>query len=101
MAITTAAILIGVFIGVGFGAISAGYESYKDGNDLGVILLDSLGGALISGALGAAMTVGGLAGTGLITGKAVLAGFVVTSLASFGAGTSASLISDASTPFIS
>ena len=95
MAITTAAILIGVLIGAGIGAISAGYESYKDGNDLGVILLDSLGGALIGGALGAAMTVGGLAGAGLITAKAAVIGLGVTTLASFGAGASASLISDA------
>ena len=87
-----AALLIGIGIGALFGGITAGVSSALDGNTGWALVGDILGGALIGGATGAAFTLGGLAGVGMIGTKAAIIGFGVSTVASFGAGVGANVL---------
>ena len=79
--------LIAFVVGAIIGGITAGYISYKNGEEGAEFWLDVLGGALIGGALGLASGVGGLVGVGKITGWYIAEAFLGTTLLSFGAGT--------------
>ena len=74
------ALLIGIGIGALIGGVGAGVSSYKDGNRGQVLIGDILGGALVRGALGAASTLGGLAGAGYIGLKAAALGGTTATL---------------------
>ena len=87
-----AALLIGIGLGALFGGITAGVSSALDGNTGWALVGDILGGALIGGATGAAFTLGGLAGLGMIGTKAAIIGFGVSTVASFGAGVGANVL---------
>ena len=88
----TIALLIGIGISALFGGITAGVSSALDGNTGWGLVGDILGGVLIGGATGAAFTLGGLAGAGMIGAKAAIIGFSVSTVASFGAGFGANVL---------
>ena len=87
-----AALLLGIGIGALFGGITAGVSSALDGNTGWALFGDILGGVLIGGATGAAFTLDGLAGVGMIGKKAAVIGFGVSTIASFGAGVGANVL---------
>ena len=79
----------GIVLGAVFGGLGAGAISALEGNNIEVIIGDALGGALIGGATGAAFTLGGLFGAGLLSTKAAAISLVATTASSFAAGVGA------------
>ena len=83
------ALLIGIGISALVGGVSAGVISAIEGNSIEAIIGDALGGALIGAATGAAFTLGGFVGAGMLTAKAAAISLGVSTAASFVAGVGA------------